>query len=393
MADSARSAAVRWSPQQPVDVNTLLTVIGLTVAGILAVFSASWPVTSRPMSDGTPGDPYKFLVSQTIYAILGGLLCTLFSYLPPERFRRAAKWGFLASIVLMLLVFTKLGVEMGGARRWLRIGPVMFQPSELAKLALIVYLARCVTGAKEWQHKQLHAYVACMLATAVVSGLCLLQHDMGSAVIAFCFGLVVLFFAGLRWWAVALTWAFATTVGLYLAWIEPYRWRRITAFLHPTEDTDDTAYHIIRMLITCARGGLIGPGPGLSREKWLALPARHTDAIFCVIASELGFLGAAALAIAFLLLMYRVLQLARRQPDRFAMILIASLGTCLVLQAFVNMGVATGCLPCTGITLPFISAGGSSLLATLMASGMILSLSRQAEPDEEEDPSQCPVAA
>jgi cell division protein FtsW len=376
-----------------VDVTTLLIIIGLTVGGIVAVFSASWPVTSRPLSDGTPGDPYKFLVSQTIYAILGGLFCTLFSYLPPERFRRCAKWSFAVSLILMLLVFTPLGVEMGGARRWIRIPPLMFQPSELAKVALIVYLARCVTTSREWPRKQLYTYTACMLATLLVSGLCLLQRDMGSAVVTFCCGLIVLFYAGLRWWAVAFTWAFATLTGVYLAWVEPYRWERITAFLHPTRDTDDTAYHIIRMLITCARGGLIGPGPGLSREKWLALPARHTDAIFCVIASELGFVGAAALVAVFLLLLYRALDLARRQPDRFSTVLMAGLGTSIVLQALVNMGVATGCLPCTGITLPFISAGGSSLLMTLVASGMLLSLSRQAHSRQREEEPECRQAA
>ena len=138
MASDTESVLGKWSPRAPVDVTTLLIIIGLTVAGILAVFSASWPVTSRPLSDGSLGDPYKFLVSQTIYAILGGLFCTLFSYAPPERFRRSAKWGFALSILMMLLVFTPLGVEMGGARRWLKVGPLMFQPSELAKLALIV---------------------------------------------------------------------------------------------------------------------------------------------------------------------------------------------------------------------------------------------------------------
>jgi len=393
MAGATEGVRAKWSPRAPVDASTLLIIIGLTVAGIIAVFSASWPVTSRPLPDGTPGDAYKFLVSQTTYAILGGICCMAFSYLPPARYRRAAKLGFGLSILLMLAVFTPLGVEMGGARRWLQIGPLMFQPSELAKVALIVYLARCVTTPKAWPDKQTHTYFACMCATALVCGICLLQRDMGSAVVIFCLGLVVLFYAGLKWWTVAFTWSVATMIGLYFAWIEPYRWRRITAFLHPTEDTDDTAYHLIRMLITCARGGLVGPGPGLSREKWLALPARHTDAIFCVIASELGFIGGAALVIVFLMLMYRVLQLARRQPDRFSTILLASLGTGIVLQALVNMGVATGVLPCTGITLPFISAGGSSLLVTLMASGMILSLSRQAAPERKEEAAECLPAA
>jgi len=393
VASDTESLNAKWSPRAPVDVTTLLIIIGLTVAGILAVFSASWPVTSRPLDDGSLGDPYKFLVSQTVYAILGGVFCILFSYTSPERFRRSAKWGFALSILLMVLVFTPLGVEMGGARRWLRIGPLMFQPSELAKLALIVYLARCVTTPKEWPRKQSYTYCACMAAVLLISGLCMLQRDMGSAAVTFCFGLVVLFYAGLRWWMVAGTWALATLVGLYLAWIESYRWERITAFLHPTRDTDDTAYHIIRMLITCARGGLIGPGPGLSREKWLALPARHTDAIFCVIASELGFVGAAALVIVFLLFMFRALNLARRQPNPFSTVLLAGLGTSIVLQAFVNMGVATGCLPCTGITLPFISAGGSSLLMTLVACGMILSLSRQAAPEGEQEAAECLPAA
>jgi cell division protein FtsW len=369
-------------------------VIGLTVAGILAVFSASWPVTSRPLADGTPGDPFKFLVSQGKYALLGGLLCVAFCHLRPEAFRRFATTWILLAAVLMLAVFTPLGVEMGGARRWLKLGPLMFQPSEFAKLALVLYLARCVAAAREWPQRQIHTYAACMMVTVGFCALCIVQRDLGSAVLMFTLGLIILFYAGLKWWGVALTSVCAALAGLYLAWSEPYRWARVLAFLHPTQDTSDTGYHVSRMLIACARGGLIGPGPGLSREKWIALPARHTDAIFCVIASELGFIGAAALAITFLLLMVRAVGLARRQPDRFSATLLAGLGTGIVLQAFVNMGVATGCLPCTGVPLPFISAGGSSLICTLIASGMMLSLSRQAAPEKpERGGSECPPPA
>ncbi|MGQ9730857.1 MAG: FtsW/RodA/SpoVE family cell cycle protein [Candidatus Zipacnadales bacterium] len=385
MASRVENALGRWSLRSPVDVTILLMIVSLTVTGILAVFSASWPVASRPSSNGGPGDPYQFLVSQTLYAVLGGVFCLLFAHLNPVRVGQFARLMLGLSLVLMVLVFTNLGEERGGARRWLDMGPLTFQPSEFAKLALILYLARSITAAKEWPRRQFRTYLASMVVTGVIAGLCILQRDLGSAVIVFSFAIVVLFFAGLKWWAVAVTGLSAAALGLYFAWIEPYRWERITTFLHPTQDTDDTAYQVIRMLIACARGGIIGPGPGLNRDKWMALPVSHTDAIYCVIASELGFVGAATLTIVFLLFAWRVMDLARRQPDRFSMVLLASLGTCIVLQAFINMGVATGCLPCTGLPLPFISAGGSSLLITLCMSGLILSLSRQATPDEREE--------
>jgi len=382
-----------WSHKSPVDTTMLLIIAALTVAGIVAVFSASYPSTSRPLEDGTPGNAYRLLVTQSLHAALGALLCLLCSYIHPRRFHDWALRGLIAAVFLMLLVFTPLGVEMGGTRGWLRLGPVMFQPCEFAKIALIVFLARCISAAKEWPTRQVYTYAAAMGTTGLMCGICLVQNDLGSAAVMFCFGLTAIFFAGLRWWAVALTWGLASVLGLGLAWVEPYRWRRITAFLHPTHDTDDTAYQIIRMLIACARGGLIGPGLGLSREKWLGLPARHTDAIFCVIASELGFIGAATLVLVFLVFMYRGVALARLQPDGFSSILVASLASCIALQAFINMGVATGVLPCTGITLPFISAGGSSLLMTLAASGIILSLSRQARARSKEAQSECQQAA
>lgn len=381
MAAEAHSATLGWSRKSPADATLVLIVVNLTLVGVLAVFSASWPFDSRPLPDGTPGDPYRTLVRQALHAGIGGLLCVLFSYLPPHAFGRAAKVGLFSSIVLMGLCFSRWGVSAGGAHRWLRLGPVVFQPSELAKLALILYLARCVTTPKDWPRKQSYTFLAALVATITVSGLCLLQKDLGSAALAFAFGMVVLFYAGGRWHLIGAAWLLGSLACFYFAWIEPYRWRRITAFLHPTCDIDDSAYHVTTMLIACARGGLIGPGPGLSREKWLGLPNAHNDAIYCVIASELGFIGAAILAIVFLWLMFRTLDLARRQPDRFATILLSSLGSCIVLQAFVNMAVATGCLPCTGINLPFISAGGSSLVVTLIASGMMLSLSRQATLD------------
>jgi cell division protein FtsW len=375
------SPASKWRPDLPVDDVLLVLIVSLVVAGIVCVFSASYPEASKPHADGSPGNPYKFLIQQTIYALAGGLACAIFAYISPARIRRWALFGVGAALGLMLAVFIPhVGVAMGGARRWIHLGPFLFQPSEMAKVALIAFVAWRVSQVRDWATGQYRVYAASMLATVLFCGLCVLQRDLGSAVVTFSVVFAALFFAGVnaRW--LGATCVAAVLGALCLARMEPYRWERITAFLHPTRDTGDTSYHIARMLVTLSRGGLFGQGLGLSREKWLALPARHTDSIFSVIGAELGFVGAVALVLTFLFLVRRTILLARRQPDTFSAVLTAGLGSAIGIQAFINMGVACGLLPCTGLTLPFISAGGSSLVCTLIASGMLLSLSRQAAP-------------
>ena len=380
---ASAQAAPAWRPDLPVDDVLLVLVTGLVVAGIVAVFSATFPTASKPLASGAPGNPYRFLIQQGAYAVLGGIMCAVFAYVPPNRVRRWALLAFGVALGLMVALFIPgVGVVMGGSRRWLSLGPVNFQPSEPAKIALVAFVAWRVSQVRDWATGQYRAYAGSMVATALFCGLCVLEPDLGSAVVMFAVVLATLFFAGVRSSLLAGTGVAAAFLVLLLAWVEPYRWQRISAFFHPTQDTGDTSYHVARMLVTLARGGLFGQGLGLSREKWLALPARHTDSIFCVIGAELGFIGAAALVIAFFWLIRRAALLARRQPDIFSATLTAGLGAMIGLQAFINMGVACGLVPCTGITLPFISAGGSSLVCTLIASGILLSLSRQAAPEE-----------
>jgi cell division protein FtsW len=362
---------MKWHRSLPVDAVLVLMIVGFAATGIVVVFSAT-----------APGSGVKYLIRQSAYAGLGGILCALFSYMSPDSLRRLALWGFLAAIGLMLLTFTPLGIVRNGAARWVQPG---FQPSEFAKLALILMLARCLAGARDWPKRQLDTYIACMTLTLGVCALCLLQRDLGSAILVFCFGMITLYFAGLNVYAVTGTVVTAATAALAFARMEEYRWERITAFLDPTRDPVDVGYQVCRMLCTVARGGLIGEGVGLSREKWLGIPAIEADAVYCVVAAELGFIGAAALVVAFFFFIRRAVVLARSQPDFFSSVLMASLGSAIALQAFINMGVATGCVPCTGLTLPFISHGGSSLLTTLAAAGIMLSLSRQSLPEPESE--------
>lgn len=352
----------------PVDATLVLMIAGFVATGIVIVFSATAPATG-----------FKYLIRQSAWAGVGVILCLWLSHVSPERLRRLALPGFLVATGLMLLTFSPLGIEKNGAARWVWPG---FQPSEIAKLALILMLARCLAGARDWPRKQLDTYIACIALTLFFCMLCILQRDLGSAVVIFCFGMVTLFFAGLNGFAVTGTMAAAAAAALGFARLEEYRWERIIAFLHPTQDPADTGYQIARMLCTVSRGGLIGEGVGLSREKWLGIPAVEADAVYCIIAAELGFIGAAALVVAFFFFVRRAVVLSRSQPDLFSSILMASLGSAIALQAFINMGVATGCLPCTGLTLPFISHGGTSLVCTLAAAGILLSLSRQSWPEE-----------
>jgi cell division protein FtsW len=383
---SAPTPIRQWRAGLPVDDHLLVLIVGLVVVGIVYVFSATFPTAGRPLASGASGNPYRFLIQQSVYAGIGAILCTIFSYVPPQRIRRWTVIGFAVALGLMVAVLIPgIGVVQGGARRWLPLGPILFQPSEPAKLALIALVAWRISQVRDWRRGQGRAFLGALLPAGLFAGLCAAQPDLGSAAVMFSSVLATLFFAGVNGGAIVVTGLGAVAAGLGYARIEPYRWERITAFLDPTRDPGDTTYHISRMLVTLARGGLFGQGFGMSREKWIGLPARHTDSIFCVIGSELGFIGAAALVIAFLWFVRRAISLAARQPDRYSAVLMGGLASAIGLQAFINMGVACGLLPCTGLTLPFISAGGSSLVCALAASGIMLSLSRQAAPEVQLD--------
>jgi cell division protein FtsW len=270
-----------------------------------------------------------------------------------------------------------MGVAVGGATRWLGVGVVRVQPAELAKLALLVFtadlLARRLDHVGDWR-----LTTAPVLAVlAVVGGLVLLQPDMGTALVLGVIAFAVLFVAGTPLPTMSLLLAGSSLVSLVFAFSAPYRRARLTAFLSPWSDPGNTGYQIAQSLIGQASGGLTGVGLGASRAKWGFLPNAHTDFIFAIIGEEVGLLG--SLLVVGLFVGFAVLgvRAAVRAPDRFGTLLAAGITAWIVGQAVVNIGAVVGVLPVTGVPLPFVSFGGSSLVITMAATGILLNVAHQ----------------
>jgi len=371
------------APPQPVDRKYALGIWAMMVLGVVFVFSASFPRVGRPDEAGNAGNPFLLLYARLSDLAVALPLMILFTLARPEAIRRWAKVMLGVTILLMCAVFIPgLGVERNGAQRWLEIPPLpRFQPSEFAKVAFIAFLALVLAGKDEGKHSERRAWITVAGTTAVMVLLLMLQSDQGMATIFVLIALAMAFLAGadLRWLGGIAALLFAAFLGF--ARMEPYRWARITGFLHPESDPDDTTYQIIRMLIALARGGFSGRFLGLSPDKWNMLPEPHTDSIFSVIGGELGLLGGVALLAALAWLTRQALDIARRSNSVYGFHLAAGCAAALGIQSMLHIAVNTSSVPCTGLTLPFISHGGSSLISAAVMAGMVLSVSRYARPD------------
>jgi cell division protein FtsW len=354
------------------------------VVGIVFVFSASFPNASRPDAMMLPGNPYYFLVRHSIFVGIALVAMLLTSIVPPAWMRRAALVAFLITVVLMLMaLYSPWGVSHDGARRWLRIPSLPeFQPSELAKFTMILLLAGVLAHRDEEDDESGSAYGIVLVVTAVMGALLLLQRDQGMATIFALISLSMLLFAGMRLHTLLPLAVGGLATGLVFAYQVPYRWRRIMAFIDLENALPRDRYHIVNMLRAIARGGGTGTGLGMSPDKWGALPAPHTDSIFSVIGCEVGLLGALVILALVILMTYRGFHIARNSGSAFGFYVVTGVCAMLCLQSLAHIAVNTACMPCTGLTLPFISGGGTSLLSASVAAGAVLAVSRYEVGDE-----------
>ena len=363
------------------DLALLVVVLALTLLGIAMVFSASG---IRALD--TLDDPRYYLSWQALWAVFGvlGMFAAMrFDY---HRYRVLTIPLLALVIVLLVVVLVPgIGVRAGGAARWLRAGPVGLQPAELAKLALILYLGAWLGGRRDAIAKPA-LLVPFFVVTAVLAGLVVAEPDLGTAIVIVAIALTMYFVAGARLRVFASLAGLAGVCALAVALAQPYRLSRLTTFLDPWSDPRGTGFQTIQSLYGLALGGLFGEGLGAGREKFGFLPAPYTDSIFSVLGDELGLAGTLAVIVLFFVLGYRGISIALRARDATGALLAAGITTWLVLQAWVNMAVVASLVPMTGITLPFISYGGSSLCVGLIAVGILLNVGQQGEGFAPADP-------
>ena len=341
-----------------------LVILGLTLFGLLMVYDASVVEAYHKFSD-----KYFYLKQQLKWVGLGLLSGLIFAKVDYKKLAKIAAPGMLMVIILLLLVLIpKIGVKALGAKRWISIAGFSLQPAELTKIVFVLYLA-------SWLSKQ-RSLFPLLILSGLILGLIILEPDLGTAVVIITTGFLVYFVAGAPLFHLSLSALLGLLGGLLLIWVSPYRRRRLLTFFDPTVDPLGASYHIRQVLIAIGSGGLFGLGLGKSRQKYEYLPAATTDSIFAVIAEETGFFGSLLVVLAFLFLIWRGIKIAKEAPDRFGQLLAVGITSWIAVQALVNLAAMVALVPLTGVPLPFISYGGSSMVTSLAAMGILLNISR-----------------
>lgn len=345
----------------------------LLVFGIAMLSSASSELGKELFNNS-----YYYLEHQLEFGLTVGLLGFLVGYFVPYyKFKNVAFILLVISLVALMLVFTPLGTAASGSSRWLRLGPLSFQPSELMKFTYILYLAAWLSSAKQ---KRTTDLMSGLLPFALVSGvmavLLIFQPATSTVVILLCSGLIVYFVSGAPWKYILGIVGVAVLGIAIVILATPYRRARIMAYLHPTENLEGQNYQVNQATIAIGSGGLFGQGYGESATKYDYLPDPIDDSIFAVVAEELGFVGAGALVAIFAIVTFRMFWLAKRAGDQFGQLILIGFGTVIALQAFVNMASISGILPLTGVPLPFVSYGGTALAVFITMGGVSLNVTR-----------------
>lgn len=353
------------------DIPLLMITVILSVTGLIIMYSASFVVALVYYDD-----PQHFLVRQVMWAALGGILMVAAIRTDYRRLRPLAV-PILLLAVLALIAVLLIGTEVNGARRWLAAGPYTIQPSEFAKLAVIIYFAAWF-GSKGQHLKSFeHGLVPFIVVVGSVGFLIMQQPNLGTT-------LVILLIAGTMFWSAGASVRQSLTLGTIglaavalLATTATYRSDRLFAFLHPQQDPQGQGFQTLQSLIAIGNGGVTGLGLGASRSKFFYIPESHTDGVFVILAEEAGFVAAAAVILLFVLFLLRGFRVSRRAPDEFGRLLAVGITTWITVQALLNIGGIMRVVPLTGVPLPFLSYGGNALAAELLAVGILISISRQ----------------
>ena len=361
--------------RKSMDIPFFVLVMLLLAIGLIMVLSSSFARAYYDPGKLTGGRPAYYFVRQLLFALLGTAAMLIASYMPMGFYKRFSIPLLIVSVVLLMLV-PLVGVESNGARRWLGIGGLTLQPSEIAKLGIILSFAVIICRHRGRMKSFRYGILPFAAILLVVVGLLVLEPHFSASIIIIAIGGVMIFLGGARLiWFVGAAVLAAGGITVLLT-LFPYASTRISTWLDPFSSTSDEGYQIVQSLYTIGSGGLMGLGLGQGRQKYLFLPEEHNDFIFSVVCEELGFIGAVLILVLFLLLILRGYWIALHAADRYSFLVCSGITTLLALQVILNVAVVTNLIPCTGISLPFFSYGGTALLIQLAEMGIILSASR-----------------
>lgn len=349
-----------------------LIVFLLTFFGIVMIASSSMVVSIEKY-----GTSYHYVLRQVGSLVIGLVLMFTTYHIDYRFWKKNALWFFLLTVALLILVFVPgIGVEINGARRWIGIGGPWFQPTEIVKISFIIYLAAWLDQKGENIKKLFTGFLPFVILIAFVGFLIMQQPDLGTMSVIVLTAAAMCFVGGaslshLAAGAVSLV----VLVGILIK-TAPYRMQRLTVFLNPSADSQGASYHINQAMLAIGTGGWWGLGFGQSKQKYLYLPMSHTDSIFAIICEELGFVRSGIILVGFLFLGMRGYKIAKNAPDNFARLLAVGITAWIIVQTFINIASMLNLLPMTGVPLPFISYGGSSLIFLLAAVGVMLNISK-----------------
>lgn len=373
---ASRDVKTRRTPRPfanaPLDIWLFTAVAALLAIGLVMVFSAS---SATAYADH--GDIAYYVKRQFAWLVVG-LAGAFFLYrIDYTRLRSIAPWLLVAAVIGLLLVFVPhVGFGVNGGRRWIGVGSLSIQPSEFAKLALVIYLSAVLSARGERITSLGNGLFPLCVPAAIMGVLVLKEPDMGTASLIFFIAFALLFAAGARLMHLAAIVCATVPFAALTVLTSPYRRARVFAFVDPWRDPLNTGFHIVQSLLALGSGGIFGVGLGASRAKFFYLPEQYTDFIFSVLGEELGLIGTLAVVALFVVIAYRAIRIALAAPDRFGFFLAIGCGATIAIQAFVNIGVVSSSWPVTGVPLPFISFGGSSLVVNLLAVALIANVGR-----------------
>ncbi len=357
------------------DISFLALVVILLAIGVTMVLSASFARAYFDPGGVTKGKATYYFIRQFIFAALGVAAMIICSRLPVGFYKRFSMPVLIAAVILLMLV-PIIGTNANGAKRWIGLGAFTIQPSEIAKIGIILAFSSMICARRGRMKSFRYGILPFAAILAAIVGLLVLEPHFSASIIIVAIGGVMLFLGGARLiWFIAAAVAAGGGIAVLLTMF-PYASTRITTWRDPFASTSDEGYQIVQSLYSIGSGGLTGLGLGQSRQKYLYLPEEHNDFIFSVVCEELGFIGALLILTLFALLIIRGYWIALHSTDRYSFLVAAGITTLLAIQVILNVAVVTNLVPCTGISLPFFSYGGTALLMQMAEMGIVLSISR-----------------